>query len=126
MGVINSWSDDQIVVYFGSCPADIQVAALFGDATAAVQSDTTAVAAPVLDRINRKASRAGRTIRLYGQNFGDGTDGKVMFGPVKADVRSWSTTLIKIRVPADAPKGNNGVYVDIAGMASDAINVRKR
>ncbi len=126
MGAIISWSDDQIVSNLGTCPTDIKVVSLFGEATSAVQSDPSAVASPMLERINRKATRAGRTIRLYGQNFGDGTVGKVMFGPVEADVRSWSTTLIKIRVPAAAPKGSNGVYVEVSGQVSDAISVRKR
>ena len=81
-----------------------------------------AVSAPTLARLSPTSGRRGITVTLTGKNFGAkrGTS-YVKFGATKAGKYvSWSSTRVKVRVPAKAKFGRLKVVVVTSGGASNA------
>ena len=83
-------------------------------------SDPPKTSAPQINLLQPDSASAGDTLRILGTNFGatKGTNTVTVGGASADTVYLWSTTEIRVKVPATAANGN--VVVTVGGTASTA------
>ncbi|MBN2081438.1 IPT/TIG domain-containing protein [bacterium] len=122
-----SWTPTEIVVTVPYGAADGVIGVKVGSATVystqsiAYNEPAVTVVNPTEDWVNHN------DVTFTGTDFGPapgsgGTDSTVYFGATAAatgDITSWTTTEIKVKVPASATGLTVNVYVDVAGNESN-------
>lgn len=81
---------------------------------------------PKITSISNPVGIIGQLITIYGTDFGDDFDnGDVKFGtviPQASELESWTSTEIKVRVPAAAAIGDTKITVVVNGNASNEFS----
>lgn len=104
-GIVNSWSDTQIVATVGPCASNGSVAVGRGG----VQSNAVPfyVPPPILTNVNPSSGSAGTQVTLTGSGFCQvrGTLGQVLLGTLTATIDSWSDTQIVATIASGSVAG---------------------
>lgn len=123
---VSAWSDSAITAQCGLVGDTIEVAGVFGKASAPVvgcdpKPEPQPVILPAITKLSSTSGKVGSRITVYGNNFGATQSGSlVKFGTVQGKIRSWKNTTISVEVPK-VSRGTYPVTVTVAGKESNAI-----
>jgi hypothetical protein len=107
---------------------DYVVEATFeGNTGSAARLRARASATPVVESIEPQDAAAGETVVLHGRNFSElRADNVVMFGSMRAEVSSASSTEIRVIVPRCIPTREVAVSTSLGVLSSPAVRLLVR
>lgn len=85
----------------------------------------TSTSGPSITRIKSKNATPGSKVTIFGTAFSPNAKLDIVyFGTKKASVAKSTTTRLKTRIPKKCPKGNVGVYAEVAGRRTNTVIIQ--